>query len=533
MILSALRHTANPDAIALVSHLGKGKRTETTYQELLQRADALAEQLRAQGLGPGQFVGIFMRRCAEHVIAMLAAWQCGAAFFSLNPKLTAHQVEHILRISGASLLLVDNAALVRLSQAAPTDNVRWLHYSFEPFTPVQEKILRNLGARATRIMPDDTQPPTPGARWPHNIPQDAALALFTSGSTGQPKGVLISHQDLYLRALAECRAYQLRPEDRMLGLLPFSFDVGLNQLFTALLTGARLILLNSWLPADLCTAVHEYNITCASGVPSIWAEVLRFDQKQAMAALRRLRYLTVSGGDMAPTELQKLRDWSQPAGIYKTYGQSETFRSSMLLPHEFDTKRASVGRPLPHVEILIIDEQGNAQPPGVEGEILHRGMGVMLGYLGDPHGSAAKLRANPCQPQPALHPQTVVYTGDMGKLDEDGYLYVLGRQDGMLKIQGNRVYPKEIQDVLLEHPDIAEAAVVGVYVADEPQLCAQVRPRAGSELSHEALLSFLQRNLPSYMVPARLALIEDFPRTASGKIQLAEVKRFFTENSAE
>jgi len=435
MLLTQIRQRAVADAPALIYPQRQGQFTTVTYRQLLERAEVLAVRLHHAGLRPGQLAGIFMRRCPEHVIAMLAILRCGAAFFSLNPKLSHHQVTHALTISQAPLLLIDHAALVRLNQGETWPNVQLLHYSEEKWTAVQEKLCAQIAALRLDVL---TNAALPDVAWPVIAPQDVALALFTSGTTGNPKGVLISHQDL----------------------------------------------LNG-----------------------------------------QLRYLTISGGDLSPGELDKLYQWSRPAGIYKTYGQSESFRSAMLLPDEFVDKSRSVGRPPPNVEVLIIDEQGNRLPANQEGQVLHRGLGTMLGYLGDPTGTQDKLRPNPCQTTPAVYAQTVVYTGDMGKVDEQGFLYLLGRRDGMLKIQGNRVYPKEIQNALLEHPQVAEAAVVGIETAQGWQLCAQARLIPESCLTQENLLQFLQRNLPGYMVPAHVMLVTEFVHTASGKIALGAVEQ--------
>lgn len=514
---------ARPEALALVYPQRQGDDIVLNYRQLLARVEGLAGTLREAGLKPGQFAGLFLRRCPEHVIAMLAILRCGGAFFSLNPKLSHHQVAHAVKLAQAPLVLVDNAALPRLAQGESPLATQVLHFSDEKFTPAQEKFLARLGAQ--RLRPPENAPEE--TVWPVIAPNDAALALFTSGSTGTPKGVVIGQQELLNRVAAECLAYQLSDQDRMLSVLPFSFDVGLNQLLTGLLRNARIVILNSWLPADCCAAIQAHGITCISSVPSLWADLLRHDEAVVREALGQLRYLTISGGDLAPNELQKLQEWCRPAGIFKTYGQSETFRSGLLYPEEFAQKSLTVGRPPENSAVLIVDDQGQPLPPGEEGEVLHRGLGTMLGYLGDPEGSAAKLRPHPCQAQPSPHAQTVVYTGDMGKLDADGFLTILGRRDGMLKIQGNRVYPKEVQDTLLEHLDVAEAAVVGVERDDAWILCAQARLVPEATADETALRQFLQRNLPGYMVPTELTLVSEFPHTASGKIQLAAVRAFF------
>jgi len=511
-----------PDQIAITQHLSQTQQDTLSFAQLEAQASTLLAVLRNFGLQPGQMVGIFMQRSPAHVVAMLAILKAGAAFFSLNPRLSLVQVDYSLQLCQAPILLIDDAALLHFSPAkAEFKNIKILQLATRPLSPVHRQLLE----KQPQIIPVrlDSSPkeihPAP------DIPGDPALALFTSGSTGNPKGVLISRQDLFNRITQEIRDFVLQPTDRLLGLLPFSFDVGLNQLFSALLHGIELVLSNSWLPQDIFTVVEKYKINGISAVPAIWTEILTLDRAQIQSAFATLRYITVSGGDLPVEQLQRLQECLPGCGIYKTYGQTETFRSGILKPADFSQKMTSVGRAVRGTQVFVVNSKGKTVRPGQVGQIIHRGDGTMLGYVGDKVATRKKLKANPLLPRNAIFRQPVIYTGDLGKIDADGFLYVLGRKDKMLKINGNRIYPREIQNAILAHPDVLEAVAFGVRDADgKDRIYAEVRLKADLEFNEPVLRQFLATRLPGYMQPVKIIGVTEFPRTASGKIRLAQVE---------
>ena len=519
-----------PERTAVVHCLSGGRTARTSFAELDGRSEEVAAYLAEHGIASGTLVGICMRRSIDHVAAILGILKTGAAFYSLNPRSTWEQVVHTASLSRAPTVLVDNEALLSLrnirtdarasfsltllSREAPTsihqqciDHVRETFELHElPVSPPMQP-----QAAASRVV----------------VGHDVALALFTSGSTGASKGVLISHQDLFNRVVTECEYFGITCEDALLNLLPFSFDVGNNQLFSALSTGAQLVILNSWLPADIASIIREHHITGISAVPAIWASILNLQgNEDVVRSINTVRYITISGGDLAPAQLERLGEVLQGIRIFKTYGQSETFRSGLLLPSEYKQKMLSVGRPVKGTKVLILNRKGQQALPNEAGEILHLGDGMMLGYLGDAKGTRRKLRANPLQEgRGGPCGQTAVFTGDIGKLDEDGYLYVLGRKDKMIKSSGYRIYPKEISDQIVRHAVVQDAAVFGIPARNSGQaICAEVQLKPGGELTEEELRRFLSDKLPAYMAPARIVFVSSFPRTPSGKIRLAEVE---------
>jgi len=519
------------DSVAVTQHLGRDAVRSISAGELRVRSERVARNLTARGVKPGDFVGVYMRRSVDHVTALVGIMRAGAVFYSMHHGLRLPQIRYICERTRSTVILTDVHGLLSFA-GQPEDaalNGLFTLFSTEPVRPFEETVLApvmraysvcQLMPDATRQAPADDPPPTV-------VGQDAAFVLFTSGSTGNPKGVVIAHQDLVNRVVTESADYEIRSDDRLLSLLPFSFDVGCNQLFTALAKGAELVILNSWLPKDIATVVAKYGITGISAVPAIWAGVLECAaNREIAAAIDRVRYITISGGDMAPSQLSALRALLPSVQIFKTYGQTETFRTSMLKPADFSRKMGSVGRPVPGTDVIVVDRKGRPVGPGVRGQIVHRGDGVMLGYLGDKRATRVVLRPNPLQSLVSPFRQRAVFTGDTGYFDADGYLYLMGRSDKMIKTSGYRVYPREVSDHILRHPAVKDAVVFGVkHPTLGAALHCEIELKDGFSLAPSEMTTFLADKLPSYMIPVRIECVPSFPRTPSGKIRLSEVER--------
>jgi acyl-coenzyme A synthetase/AMP-(fatty) acid ligase len=511
-----------PNHVAVWNRLPDGQYEATSYSELAEAARRFAQAF-ADNLSEARFIPLCLARSTNCIAAMLGAIGVGKAFIGLSQKMRLRQVSDILEDTRAATVLIDTAGLMtlrgRLMETPAITRAQWWLLRGPEFGALHDKIAARLGEVAV-VEPWEAIAAAPSVPEPLLLPDDphrVGCCLFTSGSTGKPKGVLISERDLTARAAAEGQCFQLNERDVLLNIMPFSFDLGLIQVLSAMFAGCSLVLLHSWLPADILDTVSAQQVTGISAVPSIWSDFLKanlqFDTRGPHASLR---YITVSGGDLHREMLDRLPAMVDGVGIIKTYGQTETFRSTALLPSEFSRKRQSVGRAFINVRVYVVREDGTRAAPHEVGEIVHTGLGVMLGYL-DGDDPQNKLRPNPfCGSDD--NASYAVFSGDQGYLDEDGYLYVVGRRDEMLKVAGNRLYPRAISDQLAALDGVAEAEVVGVTLnADETHLVAFVVQKPSSAWQPMMIRRALALQVPSFMLPELVVMLPAMPRTATGK----------------
>lgn len=521
-----MRHgRAQPDKPA-VHQIGGGT---LTYAELAKAATCLRDRFDSLP-AEVRYLPLCMARTGACVAAILAATGTGRSFVCMNQKLRPPQIVEILQALQARVVLMDAVGTLALrgwqETGLPLDKVDWWVLPGGRWTSLHDRVADGLtvSVRMDAWVPGDVpvRPPASPA-----VGDDmSACCLFTSGSTGAQKGVRVGRHDLVSRVEAEVEAFGITEQDVLLGVLPFSFDVGLNQMLVAMRTGATLVLSESWLPVDLLKAVAQWKVTGISGVPSIWTSLVRggfsFDGD---GEHKSLRYITVSGGDMNAADLSRLREVTGKAGIFKTYGQTEAFRSTCLQPDDFDRKPGSVGRPFADCRVYVVNDKGRPVGAGQEGQVVHTGVGTMLGYF-DGDAAAGKLLPNPYHGASDPH-RVAVMTGDQGRLDEEGFLYLLGRRDQMIKINGNRVYPQGIADAAAAVPGVAAAEVVTLSGPDGgTRFVAFVVLEGSSSLAASEMERMLAARLPSFMQPSVVQVIPTMPLTASGKpdrMRLAEM----------
>jgi acyl-coenzyme A synthetase/AMP-(fatty) acid ligase len=518
------RHKSKP----AFSHFVSSTSLRTvTYRQLEEKVQGLARFLVLHGMQPNDIVMSFMTKSIDAAVAMLAVLLNGGTACSLNPRLKAQQVVKLSALARPKFIILDrnNGNQIVKAEGAIAPDIQLVFYADVP-----EPVRRGGASKTGDTLPQSIHPvhiTADGISDPYgglSGAERSAYCLFTSGSTGDQKGVLISRDDLFARVSTEIEDYHITDADNLLSLLPFSFDVGLNQFFSSVLSGAHLVMLNSWFPKDVISVVKSCGISGISAVPTIWADLLCLPQPDMFREdIKTLRYITVSGGDLPSKYLLQLRQYFKNVQIYKTYGQSETFRSGILKPEDFDKKMMSVGRPVKGTRIFILDTNGTLAPPDGEGEIVHYGVGTMLRYINETEGPRNKIREIPTVLKDTLTHGKVVFTGDRGKIDKDGFLHVLGREDGMIKTMGYRVYPQEIERCILEHPQIKYAAVVGVPDSRKGQ-AAVAEVVTNSTLDKRELMAYLRERLPYYMVPVEVHLVGSLPLAENGKIRYAEIK---------
>jgi acyl-CoA ligase (AMP-forming) (exosortase A-associated) len=508
--------TEHADRVAVVD----GPR-QFTYRDLLAAADALAAAMVEVGVGRGDRVGIYQQKSWEAIVAMLATSRVGAAFVNLNPALKAPQVEYIARDAGLRLLVADTDRLDALDPAAVPAA---FHLGPPPRRSGSLDLAAILDGRGRWGQRDgSTRRPI--------IENDLGTILYTSGSTGLPKGVAFSHRNLVVGAEIVSTYLDNSADDRILSVLPFSFDYGLNQLTTAIRVGATLVVQRSQLPGDILRSLRRHAITGLAGVPPVWALLLRMSKSLEAEPLPALRYITNSGGRIPQPHLDSLRRLLPGTRIFLMYGLTEAFRSTYLPPEELDRGSTCIGRAIPDTEILVVKD-GRACAPGEVGELVHRGPTVALGYWGNREATDRVYRPNPLAPPELLDVERVVYSGDLVRMDEDGYLYFVGRNDAMIKSGGFRISPEEVENLLIGSGLVLEACAFGIPDPDEVagqvvKAVVSLRDEAlagdgDREQRRAAALQAIRDHLvavaPSYLSPREIVILDELPRGATGKI---------------
>ena len=344
-----------------------------------------------------------------------------------------------------------------------------------------------------------------------------AMILYTSGSTGSPKGVVLSHRNVVVGAQSVSAYLENCANDVILAALPLSFDAGFSQLTTAFQAGARVVLLNYFLPQDAVRLCAAEAVTGITAVPPLWAQLAQVEWPAA--ASHGMRYFANTGGRMPRSLLARLRGLMPGARPFLMYGLTEAFRSTYLDPSEIDRRPESIGKAIPNAEILVVRPDGSPCLAGEEGELVHRGSLVAMGYWNDPLRTAERFRPCPGRPSELPMQEMAVWSGDIVRMDEEGFLYFAGRSDDLIKTSGYRVSPTEVEEVLYASQLVAESVALGVPHPTLGQaIVAAVVPIDGARFDGEALLLYCNAELPRFMVPNSILVRDALPRTPNGKI---------------
>ncbi len=492
-----------------------------TYRQIDEMTDRLARALVQAGLQRLDRVGIFLEKSIEEVVALFATSKAGGVFVPINHLLFPQQVEHIVRDCRPSVIVTTRDRLAKLEAVlAEPGLVRIL-----VVTDGAECIA--TGARVLdlrEILNDGDGPASPPVI--ANISQDLAAILYTSGSTGRPKGVMLSHANLMAGSTIVSTYLEISERDRILSILPFSFDYGLNQLLTGIQHTATVVLLSFRFPGEVVSAIARERVTGLAGVPPFWNVFSAPSSPIYKQPVPTLRYITNSGGHVPKTLLDALRRALPTTSIYLMYGLTEAFRSTYLPPGEIDRRPGSMGKAIPDTEIYVIDEDGKPCAPGEEGELVHRGPTVSLGYWGQPEATTRVLRPNPLALPEIDKPETVCFSGDIVRMDEDGFLYYVGRRDATIKCSGFRISPTEVEEVIMSTGRVREAAAIGIPDDLMGQaVMAIVVPHDGQSVDADGLIGDCAIKMPRYMVPKRVEVVDVLPKTAHGKIDYPTLRK--------
>ncbi|MET0246102.1 MAG: acyl-CoA ligase (AMP-forming), exosortase A system-associated [Sphingomonas sp.] len=479
----------DPAAIALRDRAGM-----LSFAQLEMEVGRLACWLKAQGLNPGDRVASWLPKTRAACLMPLAAPRAGLVHVPINPVLKRQQVGHILADSGARLLLTQAG---RIAALEPGD------------VPTTTQVHEEAAARSDEALAPSSADP-----------DDLAAILYTSGSTGRPKGVMLSHANLWLGAVSVSHYLRIGPEDRVLAVLPLSFDYGQNQLLSTWHAGGCVIPLDYLTARDVVKAVDRFEVTTLAGVPPLWVQLLEADWGEGA---NRLRRLTNSGGALTPRLVRALRARFPRARLYPMYGLTEAFRSTYLDPELVDDHPDSIGRAIPFAEIMVVRPDGSRAAPDEPGELVHAGPLVAQGYWQDPERTAQRFR-----PAPGFAESggMAVWSGDTVVAAPDGLLRFVGRDDEMIKSAGNRISPTEIEEAVLSGGEVSEAAAFGIPDDRLGQSILVVARAAGADAvaTEAALRERLRRELPGFMQPSHYDWRDALPRNANGKLDRSALK---------
>jgi acyl-CoA ligase (AMP-forming) (exosortase A-associated) len=493
-----------PDAPALTF-----KDTTLTYEALWHDAVSFAGGLKRLGLQRAERVAVYLDKRLETVVSIFGSSVAGGVFVPINPLLRPKQVRHILDDCDVRILVTSAERLELLREE--------LEHS-----PTVERVIV-LGDAP----PQGDDPRYEVRRWddvfdhdavldePASIDIDMAAILYTSGSTGKPKGVVVSHRNLLVGGASVSQYLENDASDCILAALPLSFDAGFSQLTTAFTVGAHVVLVNYLLPGDVVKLCARHAVTGLTCVPPLWIQLA--DQAWPEEATQSLRYFANTGGRMPKATLARLRAIFPTAKPYLMYGLTEAFRSTYLDPAEVDRRPDSIGKAIPNAEILVVRDDGSPCAMGEEGELVHRGALVAMGYWNDPERTAERFRPTPGRDGALCTPELAVWSGDVVKTDEDGFLYFVGRKDEMIKTSGYRVSPTEIEEVVYSTGMVGDAVALGIDDEELGQRVMVAVSPANGHLDPEALLAELRQQLPLYMVPKDVVVRPSLPRSPNGK----------------
>ena len=475
-----------------------------TFEQLYTKSSALAYGLKKFGIGKGERIGILLDKSIVQVISMLGALRADFIFVLINSILKENQIRHILNDCSIKLLIASDKYSARFQNILKDTEVKIVVWQSE-----LDGITDTYAGKSTLSV---------------RTSEDIGSIIYTSGSTGLPKGIVITHRNLIEGARIVSHYLSITTTERILGLLPFNFDYGLNQLISTLYKGCTIVLFKFFMPNSLLNILIDEKITGLPAIPTIWSAVFnpqlcKIDPAQQYPDLR---YISNTGGKLPVRMVKKIRQLFPTTQLFLMYGLTEAFRSTYLDPGEVDRRPDSIGKAIPNVWVEVINKNGKICEAGEVGELIHGGACVTKGYWNNPEMTARVFRPNPILPKENQFLDRVVYSGDLVKKDQEGFLYYVGRKDAMIKKEGYRVSPTEVEELLMGHQDVFEAVTCSVESeTTKNEIVALVT--AKREIDVEGLYKFCRQKAPEYLVPDRILIMEKFAKTETGKIDRPRV----------
>jgi amino acid adenylation domain-containing protein len=489
----------------------------STYAEIAAQVEGIAAALRADGVQRGERVALFLDNGVEMVAAIYAVLKVGAVFMPVNTLTKADKLAYILNDAEACALLTQQE-LAEVARAALAHN-RSVRRCYMLCTHAQGKPDSGAPEARERRFPAALPGAACSATHPDLIDQDLAAILYTSGSTGEAKGVMLTHLNM-LTALRAVRGYLgLRQDDVICCALPLAFDYGLYQVLMAFSLGATVLLERSFaFPVRVLANMARERATVFPGVPTMFTLLVNLENLREFD-LSALRLVTNTAAALPLALITQIRALFPQATLYSMYGLTECKRVSYLPPEQLDIRPGSVGRGMPNEEVWLVDDDGRRLPNGSTGELVVRGSHVMRGYWRKPQQTAQRLRPGP------IPGEMVLYTGDLFRTDKDGWLYFVARRDDIIKTRGEKVSPREVENVIYALDGVLEAAVVGV---DDPLLGQAVKAfvvcKPGYTLTEREVIKHCLAHIENFMAPKFVEFVRALPRTETGKVKKSALR---------
>ena len=505
----------NPTKTAIII-----KTKEYSYSSLKESSEKLASHLILAGIKKGDRVAVYMNNSWQSIVSIYSITLAGAAFLVINPQTRADKLQYILNDSGSKILISESILSDELAQALGGT------------TDIQEVIItgdKNRIARYPHINLEDFENIVSENNsliaLPKIIPNDLAALIYTSGSTGFPKGVMMTHQSMVFTSWSLIEYLRLSGDDRILLLLPLAFDYGLYQLLMAVTVGGSLIVEQSFtFQTSVYKQIEMFKPTVFPGVPTIYAMMIATNKKTGLS-FDCIKKVTNTAAALPAEFIPDLKKIFPKALIFKMYGLTECKRVCYLEPELVEVKADSVGKAIPGTEVFLLSPEGNPVPPGERGILHIRGPHVMLGYWHKEELSKEMLR------QGNLPGERILCSNDWFKMDEEGFLYFLGRTDDIIKTRGEKVSPAEIENVIYKISGIKEVAVIGV--PDEimgESIIAYVTTHGNLQLGEQEIQKVCMSRLELFMVPQRVIFLDEMPKSSNSKIDKKELKKRCLEN---
>jgi len=490
-----------PDHVALVCETQR-----YTYAQIDRLARALAITLQGAGLQRGDRVAIYLENCVEAVVSIFAVLKAGGVFMPVNPQVKADKLAYLLKDSEAHTLIAHGTFTDTVTKALEgVSTLRALIMTQPTVESIATKPVMSFDTAIADAGRELAQPAT--------IDQDLASIIYTSGSTGDAKGVMVTHLNMVTAATSISTYLGLRDDDIILNVLPIAFDYGLYQVLMSSRVGATLVLQRSLaFPVKVLETMVREKVTVLPGVPTVFTMLLNLGSF-GKYDLRTLRLVTNTAAALSEVQIRQIRASFPTATLFSMYGLTECKRVTYLPPDQLDVRPMSVGKGMPNEEVWLVDEQGKRLPNGSTGELVVRGSHVMRGYWRKPQQTAERLKAGD------LPGEMYLYTGDIFRTDSEGYLYFVARKDDIIKSRGEKVSPREVENVLHKLDGVLEAAVIGV--ADDvlgEAVKAFIVLKPGFSWTDRDVIKHCLAHMESFMAPKQVVFVDALPRTDTGKI---------------